>query len=59
MWVLTICYENGKSRVERFRFEDEAYKCLVEIKKTHKVKDFNIDFILQGEYIFGGIPMGR
>lgn len=47
MWVLTIRYENCKSRVERFRFEDEAYKFLVEIKKTHKVKDFNIDFILQ------------
>lgn len=48
MWVLTIRYENGKSRVERFRFEDEAYKFLVEIKKTRKVKNFNIDFILQG-----------
>lgn len=48
MWVLTIHYENGKSRVERFRFEDEAYKFLVDIKKTRKVKDFNIYFILQG-----------
>lgn len=47
MWVLTIRYENGKSRVERFRFEDEAYKFLVEIKKTHKVKDFDITFFLQ------------
>lgn len=47
MWVLTIHYENGKARTERFRFEDEAYKFLVEIKKTHKVKNFNIDFILQ------------
>lgn len=48
MWVLTIHYENGRSRVERFRFEDEAYKFLVEIKKMRKVKNFNIDFILQG-----------
>lgn len=36
MWVLTIRYENGKSRVERFRFEDEAYKFLVEIKRRVK-----------------------
>lgn len=48
MWVLTIRYENGKTRAEKFRFEDEAYKFLVEIKKTRKVKDFNIEFILQG-----------
>ncbi len=48
MWVLKIIYENGKTRTEKFRFEDEAYKFLVGIKKTRKVKDFNIDFILQG-----------
>jgi hypothetical protein len=47
MWVLTIRYENGKSRVERFRFEDEAYKFLVEVKKKRKVKDFDITFFLQ------------
>lgn len=47
MWVLTIRYENGKSRVERFRFEDEAYKFLAEVKKKRKVKDFDITFFLQ------------
>ena len=47
MWFLTIYYENGKSRVEHFKFEEAAYKFLAEIKKIHKVKDFNITFILQ------------
>lgn len=47
MWVLTIHYGNGKTRVEKFKFDDEAYKFLAEIKKIHKVKDFNITFILQ------------
>ena len=47
MWELVIHYKNGKVCSENFNFETDAYKFLAEIKKKHKVKDFNITFVLQ------------
>lgn len=47
MWELVIHYKNGKVCSKKFNFETDAYKFLAEVKKKHKVKDFDITFFLQ------------